>query len=51
MLASAVGPLLLAKCVALTGSYAAAFYGLAAAVGMIALAGALVRFPARLTAT
>ena len=49
VLASAVGPLLLAQCVALTGSYAAAFYGLAAAVGALALVGTLVRLPARLT--
>lgn len=49
VLASAVGPLLLAQCVAWTGSYAAAFYGLAAAVGALALAGAVVRLPARLT--
>jgi MFS family permease len=50
VLASAVGPLLLAQCVALTGSYAAAFYGLAAAVAALALAGAVVRLPARLVA-
>ncbi len=48
VLASAVGPLLLAQCVALTGSYAAAFYGLAAAVGALGIAGAVVRLPARL---
>lgn len=50
VLASAVGPLLLAQCVALTGSYAAAFYGLAAAVAALALAGVVVRLPSRLTA-
>ncbi len=50
VLASAVGPLLLAQCVALTGSYAAAFYGLSAAVAALALAGVVVRLPSRLTA-
>lgn len=48
VLASAVGPLLLAQCVAWTGSYAAAFYGLAMAVTALALAAAVVRVPARL---
>jgi MFS family permease len=50
VLASAVGPLLLAQCVALTGSYAAAFYGLAVAVAALALLGAVVRMPVRLAA-
>jgi MFS family permease len=50
VLASAVGPLLLAQCVALTGSYAAAFYGLAAAVAALAIAGAVVPLPSRLSA-
>ena len=40
VLASAVGPLLLAQCVALTGSYAAAFYALAAVVAALGLAAA-----------
>jgi MFS family permease len=50
VLASAVGPLLLAQCVAMTGSYAAAFYGLAIAVAALALAGARVRLPERFAA-
>jgi MFS family permease len=50
VLASAVGPLLLAQCVALTGSYAAAFYGLALTVAALAAAGTMVRIPARLSA-
>jgi MFS family permease len=45
VLASAVGPLLLARCVAFTGSYATAFYGLAALVGVLALSAALVTEP------
>ncbi len=44
--ASAVGPLLLAQCVALTGSYAAAFYGLAAVVAALGVAAAVVPMPA-----
>jgi MFS family permease len=40
VLASAVGPLLLAACVEMTGSYAAMFYLLAAAVGFCAVAAA-----------
>ena len=49
VLASAVGPLLLAQCVAWTGSYATAFYGLAIVVAALALAGAAVRLPPRLS--
>jgi MFS family permease len=45
VVASAVGPLLLAMCVASTGSYAAAFYALAAAVAILALAAAVVPMP------
>ena len=51
VLASAVGPLLLAQCVAWTGSYASAFYGLGVAVAALALAGAAVRLPPRLRGT
>jgi MFS family permease len=46
VLASAVGPLLLAQCVAGTGSYAAGFYALAAVVGALALATVIVTVPA-----
>jgi MFS family permease len=46
VLASAVGPLLLALCVRATGSYAAAFYTLAAVVAVLALAAGLVALPA-----
>lgn len=45
VLGSAVGPLLLAECVALTGSYAAAFYALAAVVAALAVASLLVPVP------
>jgi MFS family permease len=45
VLASAVGPLLLAWCVEATGSYAAMFYVLAATVGLCALAAAAIRMP------
>lgn len=45
VLASAVGPLLLALCVRATGSYAAAFYGLALAVAALALAARTVSVP------
>ena len=45
VLASAVGPLLLAACVGMTGSYAAMFYALAATVGLCAAAAAAVRMP------
>jgi MFS family permease len=45
VIASAVGPLLLAACVEMTGSYAAMFYILAAAVGAVAAAAVAVRMP------
>ena len=46
VLASAVGPLLLAWCVELTGSYAMMFAAiLAAVIGMVALAAWLVTLP------
>jgi MFS family permease len=45
VLASAVGPLLLALCVRATGSYAAAFYILAVTVAALAIAAAVVRVP------
>jgi MFS family permease len=46
VLASAVGPLLLAQCVAWTGSYAAAFYAMAAVVAILGLSAIVVRIPA-----
>src|SRR5260221_11316306 len=46
VLASAVGPLLLAQCVAWTGSYAAAFYALAAVVALLGLSAVFVPVPA-----
>jgi cyanate permease len=45
VLASAIGPLLLAACVEATGSYAAMFYMLAAAVGVIGGAAAVISMP------
>jgi MFS family permease len=45
VLASAVGPLLLARCVEATGSYASAFYVLAAVVAMLGLLAAAVPLP------
>jgi MFS family permease len=45
VLASAVGPLLLARCVAATGSYASAFYVLAAVVAVLGLLAAAVPLP------
>ncbi len=45
VLASAVGPLLLAQCVAWTGSYAAAFYALAAGVALLGLSALVVPVP------
>ena len=45
VLASAVGPLLLARCVAATGSYASAFYALAGVVAVLGLAAAVVPLP------
>ena len=47
VLASAVGPLLLAATVERTGSYAAMFYILAVAVGVFAVAALIVRLPQR----
>jgi predicted MFS family arabinose efflux permease len=46
VVASAVGPLLLALCAKATGSYAAAFYALAAALAVLAVAALIVRVPA-----
>ncbi len=48
VLASAVGPLLLAQCHALTGSYAAVFYTLAAVVAGFGVAAWIVRLPGAL---
>lgn len=45
VLASAVGPLLLAACVEMTGSYAAMFYILASGVGAAAAAAFVIRLP------
>ena len=45
VLASAVGPLLLAQCVAWTGSYAAAFYAMAAVVALLGLSALVVPMP------
>ncbi len=45
VLASAVGPLLLARCVEATGSYASAFYVLAAVVAVLGLLAAAVPLP------
>lgn len=47
VLASALGPLLLAQCHAATGSYAVVFYALAGVVVLLALAAWFVRLPAR----
>ena len=46
VLASAIGPLLLAWCSRATGSYAAAFYALAVTLAVLAVAAMLVRVPA-----
>ena len=51
VLASAVGPLLLARCVAATGSYASAFYVLAAVVAVLGLLAAAVPLPRVAAAT
>jgi MFS family permease len=45
VLASAVGPLLLAWCARVTGSYAAAFYGLGITLGALAVTTLIVRIP------
>jgi MFS family permease len=47
VLFSATGPLLFAWCVAMTGSYAFAFYTLAATVAVLALSAAIVNIPTR----
>jgi len=47
VLASAVGPLFLARVVEATGSYAAAFYSLAGVVAGVAVLAAFTRLPAR----
>jgi len=49
VLASALGPLLVAKCHAWTGSYAAVFYVLAAVVVLLGLAAWFVPLPRRLS--
>ncbi len=46
VLASAVGPLLLAECVARTGSYALMFYSLAVVVGLLGISAWFVSAPA-----
>jgi hypothetical protein len=46
VLASAVGPLVLAECVARTGSYTVAFYALAGVVAILGIAAAVVPVPA-----
>ena len=46
VIASAIGPLLLAVSVDVTGSYKTAFYGLAGVVAVLAALGASVRMPA-----
>src|SRR5262249_49677771 len=48
VLASAVGPLLLAKCQAWTGSYTAVFYILGAWVTLLGVAALCVRLPKKL---
>ena len=45
VLASAIGPLALAWCAELTGSYATAFYVLAAAIGVIAIVAVQLKLP------
>jgi MFS family permease len=45
VLASAIGPLLLATCVAWTGSYRAMFYILAAIIGVFGVAAVVVSVP------
>ena len=48
VLASAIGPLLLAACVEITGSYAAMFYILSAGVGIVSVTAAMVSVPANI---
>jgi MFS family permease len=50
VLASAVGPLLLAECITSTGSYALSFHVLAAVTGSLAIAAWFVAIPSRLIA-
>jgi hypothetical protein len=45
VLASAIGPLLLAECVARTGSYAMMFYTLASIVGLLGISAWFVSIP------
>jgi MFS family permease len=45
VIASAVGPLLLAECVARTGSYAAMFYVLSVVVLLLAISAWVVKLP------
>ena len=45
VVASAIGPLLLAWCAERTGSYAGAFYGLAAMLGLLSFSALMVRMP------
>jgi MFS family permease len=47
VIASAIGPLLLAECVTRTGSYAAIFYLLTVVVLVLALSAWLVKVPQR----
>jgi MFS family permease len=47
VLGSAIGPLALAWCVEVTGSYAFAFYVIAAIVAALGLSGTIVRLPGR----
>jgi MFS family permease len=46
VLSSAVGPLVLAECVARTGSYSVAFYAMAVVVAVLGIAAAIVPVPA-----
>jgi MFS family permease len=48
VLASATGPLLLAQCHAITGSYASVFYALAGVVSLLAIAAWSVKLPDRI---
>jgi hypothetical protein len=45
VLASAIGPLMLAWCAEATGSYAAAFYALAVVVAALSVAAIVIRIP------
>lgn len=51
VLASAVGPLVLAQCVAWTGAYSAAFYGLAVVVAVLGAAALAIALPPRIART